>query len=312
MPIIPDTIIQPTAINPDILCLYGPRKAGKSTLAALWGPGPDGKPPVHIDTAQGTKYLPVRAVHCPDLATFIGDPFAGANLRTRDERDQAKAESHRASVVYQLKQLRPQRLVIDMINDLEGWCEQWATEEYKRGLQGKDFDGSTVLVLPKGLGYGLIREKFDVLWRHLRQCVDPTVGEILLLCHQRDAKMDATERVSASEDLDMTGKIRRILASHCAALGYVYRTPENHLKVTFQTRSSDAIVGCRISRLEGQTFILGFVDQKSGCFAHGWEQIYLPRQGAPQFRLSSIRKDVQRPLETEPAPAAAPASTPVS
>lgn len=297
---IPTTRVTPTTINPDILCLYGPRKAGKTTLAAMWPPGSDGAAPLHIDTARGTRYVPARSVACPDLRTFIGDPFAGFDQRNRADRDQAKADSHRSSLVFALQQDPVSRLVLDMVNDLESWCEDWATAEYKSGLQGKDFEGSTVLALPKGLGYALIRQKFEILWRHLLRCVRPD-GEILLLCHQRDAKMEKTAQVSESEDLDMTGKLRRILASHCAAIGYLWRTPENHVKVTFQTRNSDAMVGCRVPRLEGNTYVLSWLDPASGCYAHGWEQIYLPTDGTPpQFRLSDVRKSVQIPIAPPP------------
>lgn len=76
------------------------------------------------------------------------------------------------------------------------------------------------------------------------------------------------------KDLDMTGKLGRILSASSDAICYIYRdTEENKVMVNFGDDSS-VLTGARMPHLSGKTLVLSERDVETGKITAYWNNIY--------------------------------------
>lgn len=235
---LPKTVVQSFKKDPKLLIIYSLPKVGKtSILAAL-------ENNLIIDLEQGTDYVDALKVQCNTLAEF-----------------------KEASKMI-IDAGRPYRYVtIDTIDKLEDWAELEATRKYKTTLQGKNFSGSSVLNLPMGAGYFLLRQEFlDLLGK-----LTMLAPHVILVGHLRDKMIEQGGKEVAAKDLNLTGKLNTIVCSKADAIGYLSRIKENsNLQITFATKDELAC-GSRCQHLKGQTFIMDSPDPAK----FNWKKIYV-------------------------------------
>ena len=120
----------------------------------------------------------------------------------------------------------------------------------------KEWD--SVLTLPHGAGYFYLRAAFKKYFGFIKQLAP----RIIFVAHLRDKNINKEGKDVGVMGLNLTGKVRDIIASKSDAVGYVYRSADNNLRISFKT-SENIQCGNRAEHLAGQEFDFT------------WEKIYV-------------------------------------
>jgi hypothetical protein len=220
------------AVNPKMLVLYGAPKVGKTQFLSEL----DNCLILDIDTGgTGTDYveaLKIKANSLQELAEIC---------------KAIKTEKHDYKF-----------LAIDVFDQLENWCEISATQKYKNSTMGKNFEGSSVLLLPNGAGYKWLREEIE-LWLQAFRSLNLN---LILISHLKVSAINKGGADVQAKDLDLTGKIKNIVCGMADAIGYIYRGDEKELRISFST-NDDVNCGSRCEHLRGADF------------EADWKKIYL-------------------------------------
>lgn len=149
------------------------------------------------------------------------------------------------------KQSKPYKYVaIDTVTMLENWMEEEAKKLYQQTPMGANYKGNSILTLPNGSGYLYLRLAFTKWYDYLSTLAD----RVIFTAHLKEKFINDKkgEEVSA-KDIDLTGKIKNIICANADAIGYMYRTKDNDLRVSFVT--NDLVTcGSRCEHLKGQDF----------------------------------------------------------
>lgn len=216
---IPTTNVAPTRSEPRTIATYGPEKVGKSTTVAALNAAVPGNL-LHIDTHDGVAQLNTRRVCVNTLSEYKELVTAPPG-----KRNALQEAWHAAPFAF---------LCMDVLDDLETWALEQANEDYRRMPIGKNFGGASILELDRGLGYGYLRDAFAKL-------VTPIWGNPLwttiFLVHQRAKYLDNVILPEASsEQLDLTGKVRRIICNKVDAVGHWVKDARGALSLDFRTK----------------------------------------------------------------------------
>lgn len=152
-------------------------------------------------------------------------------------------------------------LAIDTADKLEDFCAISATAKYRKTSIGKNFDGDSVLELPKGLGYYYLREEMILQVERLAR-VCPF---LIIISHVKDKLLiDKEGKETSSRDLSLAGKMGSIMCAKADAIGYMYRE-DDRLMINFETYEG-AVMGSRFPHLAGKKF------------EFDWDKIYLTEE----------------------------------
>lgn len=176
-----------------------------------------------------------------------------------------------------------QYIAVDTITALETMCIKEAERMYMSTPMGSGWikkkpDGSidsaslklkygNVLNLPNGQGYGYLR---DAIVRTI-EYIKTLAPRIILLGHVKDAQIEKSGGEVNSMDLDLTGKIKRIVSSQSDAIGYLYRKGGENI-LTFKTKD-DVTCGARPTHLRNQDIVLS--ELKGEKFSTHWDKVYI-------------------------------------
>lgn len=246
MPItLPTTLQPPTRTNPRLLIIYGPPKVGKSSVIAQL---PD---TLMVDTEEGSSFLTALKVKVNSLSELL------------DVLKQCEKARKTGQPLYK-------RIAIDTIDQIEDWCVEQATLDYKNSIIGGSFKGDSVLELPKGGGWRYMWEKF----KDVKKAALLAADEVIFCGHVKDKMLvDKQLREVNATDLDLTGKLRNIACAGADAIGFVARPGDGRqLVITFRT-SDLRNCGNRAAHLAGKEVVLG--EQVDGKLVTYWERIYL-------------------------------------
>ena len=255
---LPNKVTKATYTSPHILLIYGPPKVGKSTLLSKL------KDCLILDLEQGTKFLDALKANVIGLESPIGE---------KEDSEKKRAEEGK----YYLNELgkaihkggKPYKYVaLDTVTKLEEWCEWEGTKLYMRSGTGKNFNRnkagdvlprskwSSVLTLPNGAGYFWLR----VAMKKWLDKIYTLADHIILVGHLLDKQIEKKGKEVNAKDLDLTGKLKRIVCAHADAIGYLYRDGD---KVFINFNTSDEVnCGSRCNHLKGKDI------------EFGWEKIY--------------------------------------
>lgn len=238
-----------TRVNPRRLLIYGPPKVGKTTaVAALEG---------HLifELEDGNAdYIEARKVNVSSWGELLKWCNAG------------KLERQKGAKI---------RAIIDTLDKLEEWSEGDATTAYKASTIGKNFPGQSVLELPKGAGYQLLRVSFQSMLDMIEDAFD----EVIYICHLREKMLGEPGKEVTSKDINLTGKCRLIACSRVNAIASLSRDKNNNLIADFRT-SETIVCGGHCPHLKGKQIVLGELDSDGNTHFH-WDRIYLPGATAP-------------------------------
>jgi DNA polymerase III delta prime subunit len=247
---IPTAKIAPTRVNPRRLLMYGPPKVGKTTAAAAL----EGHLIFELEDGNA-DYVEARRVDVRNTSEMLRWCEAGKQERQKGVKIRA---------------------IIDTLDKLEEWCEGDATDEYKKTLLGKNFAGPSVLDLPKGAGYNMLRMSF----RGLLDIIEESFDEVIYICHLREKFLGEPGKEVASKDINLTGKCRLIACSRVNAIASLSRDKASNLIADFRT-SETIVCGGHCPHLKGKQIVLGEADPVTGATTFHWNRIYLPEGTTP-------------------------------
>lgn len=228
--------------NPKNLIIFGLPKAGKTTLLSMLPKC------LIIDLEDGTDYVSAYVL-------------------------KAKTYQDLFTIAKELKQ-NPEQfdfVALDTITALEDIALPYANMLYRNTTMGVNWDPNTsVLKLPNGAGYAYLREAVQAIIGWFEQVAD----NVILVGHVKDKVLNEAATELNVKDLDMTGKIGRILSASSDAICYIYRdSEEGTLNANFGDDKS-VLTGARMPHLSGKTIVLSKRDPETGKIDAYWENIY--------------------------------------
>lgn len=175
-------------------------------------------------------------------------------------------------------------IAVDTITALEEMCIPYAEILYSRKVQGKNWfkrtaDGKlasdsgkaqygNILNLPNGGGYMYTREAMVKVIEYLKTLAP----RIILIGHIKDIQLEKAGAEFTALDLDLTGKLKRIISSYSDAIGYLYRKGPSQNILSFATKDTVAC-GARPEHLRNAEIVISEMTDK-GLVTY-WDKVYI-------------------------------------
>jgi len=217
------------------------------------------------------------------MAVFFGKPKSGKTTVFADLENnliidlEDGTESLKANNLDELGEIRQaivdaenpyKYITIDTITKLEEMIMPLACSKYKATPMGKSFSGNDLRKLPNGAGYLYIREAFFQVVNSFKNLCEG----LILIGHANSTQINKEGKELHEMDLDLAGKLKRLIAADADALGYVYRE-KNKTIISFEG-GEDAIVEARPKHLRGKKIIVVESDE-NGDLKTFPERIYI-------------------------------------
>jgi len=200
----------------------------------------------------------------------------------------------------EVRRAKPTFVVVDTIGDLADWADPKALDRFKGSPIGKSWkyeDGTkgfnevSILDLPGVKGSA----GFGKLWESFQELLAAVTGlhRTIFIGHPKDKIAYATgtdpnvkqNTLVSSEDLDLTGKMRRMFTSKMDAIGYMQRSWEGN-KVDVHFTSKDSFSRTRCPHLDGAKLWFS-----NPCSLSEWARIY------PQTLAEHLLPEDRKALE---------------
>ena len=160
-------------------------------------------------------------------------------------------------------------ITIDTITAVEEMAKPLAITLYQNSpmFSPKYADVKDVTQLPNGSGWSFLRQGVEMLVDLVASATDN-----LIICgHVKDTAL--SEGVDGSvKDLDLGGKLKRILSAKSDAIGFVHRDEDSNLCIQFGT-NGEVLTGARPAHLANKDIVVAERNE-DGTFAPHWERIY--------------------------------------
>ena len=245
---LPTSKIPATSTNPQYLVLYGLPKAGKtSALAQL-------ENNLIVDLEGGSKFIDALAVQARTI-TDLGE-IAQA-IRAKNEEVGHNFYKH---------------ITIDNATRLEDICLSYAATIYRQTELGKNWKGTDVTTLPRGAGYKYLRDAVKKVIDMFKDLCD----EFILVGHVKDSITEKDGEEVNAKEIDLVGKLGKIVCGMADAVGYVYRK-ENETHISFKGGIGETIMEARAHHIAGKDIIIA-TGNEDGSITTYWERVYKPEQ----------------------------------
>lgn len=240
--------------SPKNLIVFAKPKVGKTTLVAQL---PDC---LILDLENGTDYVDAMKMKASSIADIknIGEAIIQADY--------------------------PYKFIaVDSITALEEMCIPYAEVIYSRTSMGKnwfleDDQGNyhstsgkamygNILNMPNGGGYQYLREAFTRILEYIKTLAP----RVILIGHIKDVILDKNGGEFSALDLDLTGKLKRIVSSQSDAIGYLHRKGNKNI-LSFKT-SDEVTCGARPDHLKNKEIIISEV--VDGKIVTHWGEVYI-------------------------------------
>lgn len=175
-------------------------------------------------------------------------------------------------------------IILDTITALETMCVPYAETLYSQKPMGKTWfkkdannklsstsgkaQYGNILNLPNGAGYAYLREAMTKIIDFIKSLAP----RIILVGHIKDVLLEKAGGEFTSSDLDLTGKIKRILSSQSDAIGYLYRKGNQNI-LSFAT-SDGVACGARPGHLRNAEIVVSELQEDGTLLTH-WDKIYI-------------------------------------
>ncbi len=244
---------EPLTMDPRTMIIFSRPKQGKTSALALL---PDN---LLIDLEDGSDHvggLTIKASTFGELTNVL-------------------TELKKQGVTYPY-------ITLDTTTALEEMSNKLAIMLYQNTPMGKTFGkmkdkasgkmvddpNADVKKLPNGAGYLYLREAFQQIVNKFR----PYATKCLILSgHVNDKLVEKDGKEISSMELDLTGKLSRIMCSKVDAIGLLYREKDK-VYVNFDG-GGDSIVEARAEHLAGKKILLTEKNENGDIVAH-WEDIF--------------------------------------
>lgn len=241
--------------SPKNLILFSKPKVGKTELLAQL------EDCLILDLEEGSDYVDALKIKAGSVQEIkaIGEQIKAA-----------RAESGKPPYKY---------IAVDTVTALESICVPYAEILYAKTSMGQYwFKGKTgqksgksqygtVLNLPNGQGWGYLREAVTKMVEYLKDLAP----RLILVGHVKDVLLEKSGGEFNSQDLDLTGKIKRILSSQSDAIGYMYRKGNQNI-LSFKT-TDEVACGARPDHLRNAEIVISEMTEE-GLVTH-WDKVYI-------------------------------------
>lgn len=236
---LPTAKIPAATQDPKYLILFGLPKVGKTTILSTLDNN------LILDFEQGTTYVDALKVQINSL---------------KELKECIKAIKE-AGKPYKY-------ITIDTITAVEEMAKPLALQMWQNSpLYTTKYEVKDITQVPQGAGYSFWRQAIEAIIDLIASATD----NIILCGHVKDAAL--AENVTGSiKQLDLTGKVSRILSARSDAIGFVHRDEDSNLCINFG-QSGEVLTGARPKHLANKDVIVA-ERQEDGTFVSHWERIY--------------------------------------
>lgn len=239
---LPTSKIPAETQDPKYLILFGLPKVGKTTILSTL---PNN---LILDFEDGSKYVDALKLKVSDLKEL-------------------------KEIIKAIKDAgKPYKYItIDTVTAVEEMAKPVALNMWKASpMYTEKYEVKDITQVPNGAGYSFWRQAIEAIIDLVYSAL-PDNGNIILCGHVKDAAL--SENVSGSiKQLDLTGKVSRILSAKSDAIGFVHRDDESNLCVNFG-QSGEILTGARPAHLANKDIIVA-ERQEDGTFISHWDRIF--------------------------------------
>lgn len=237
---LPTTKVPAETQDPKYLILFGLPKVGKTTILSTLENN------LILDMENGSTYVDALKIKINTL---------------KELKETVKAIKEAG---------RPYKYItIDTITAVEEMAKPLALTLYQNSpmFSPKYADVKDITQLPNGSGWAFLRQGVEMLVDLVASAADN-----LIICgHVKDTALsEGTE--GSVKDLDLGGKLKRILSAKSDAIGFVHRDEDSNLCIQFGT-NGEVLTGARPSHLANKDIIVAERND-DGTFVSHWERIY--------------------------------------
>jgi hypothetical protein len=209
--------------DPKYLILFGLPKVGKTTVLSTLDNN------LILDFENGSTYVDALKIKIDNLQTL-------------------------KEVIKAIKEAgRPYRYItIDTITAVEEMAKPVALNLYKNSPVYSDryANVTDITRLPNGSGYTFLRQAVEAIVDLIASAAD----NIIICGHVRDASLN-DNLDGTVKDLDLTGKLKRILSARSDAIGFVHRDDDSNLCINFG-QDGEILTGARPQHLANKDIIV--------------------------------------------------------
>lgn len=244
--VLPTSKVPATSTNPQYLVLYGLPKAGKTSAVAQLENN------LIVDLEGGSKFIDALAVQARTI-NDLGE-IAQA-IRAKNEEVGHKFYKH---------------ITIDNATRLEDICMSYACTLYRKTELGKNWKGDDVTTLARGAGYKYLRDAVKKVIDMFRDLCD----EFILIGHVKDSITEKEGQEVNAKEIDLVGKLGRIVCGLADAVGYVYRK-DNETHISFKSGGDGTSMEARARHIAGKDIVIA-TGNEDGSLTTYWDRVYKP------------------------------------
>ena len=250
---LPKKVIKSETKSPKRLVLYSQPKMGKTTAISKLDNC------LIVDFEDGSDFIDGYKVKINNVSEL--KELMVALKEAKDESNNEKP--YKFIVLDTVTQL--ETLVIPIANEM--FCKT----PMGKGMinKGKWKSTDNVLTLPEGAGYYYLREAFEKVYTYFNDYCD----HLIMLGHIKDVIDIKRGKDVASKEIDLTGKIKRIVCQNADAIGYFFRDRDG-VYISFNT-SEGVVCGSRPLHLSNKEIKLAEISDNPAEENYNWDKIFI-------------------------------------
>ena len=243
---LPTQKVPAISTNAKYLVLYGLPKSGKTSCVAQLENN------LIIDLEGGSRFIDALAVQARTV-NDLGE-IAQA-IRAKNDEVGHNFYKH---------------ITIDNATRLEDICMSYACTLYRQTELGKNWKGNDVTTLARGAGYKYLRDAVKKVIDMFKDLCD----EFILIGHVKDSLTDKEGQEINAKEIDLVGKLGKIICGMADAVGYVYRK-DNETHISFKSGGDGTIMEARARHIAGRDIVIA-TGNEDGTITTYWDRVYKP------------------------------------
>ncbi len=243
---LPTNKIPAVSVNPQYLVLYGLPKAGKTSAVAQLENN------LIVDLEGGSQFIDAMSVQARNI-NDLGEIAQAIRAKNKEV-------GHNFY----------RRITIDNATRLEDICMSYACTLYRKTELGKNWTGDDVTTLARGAGYKYLRDAVKRVIDMFKELCD----EFILIGHVKDSITEKDGQEVNAKEIDLVGKLGKIICGMADAVGYVYRK-DNETHISFKSGGDGTIMEARARHIAGKDVVIA-TGNEDGSITTYWDRIYKP------------------------------------
>ena len=146
----------------------------------------------------------------------------------------------------------------------------YACTLYRKTELGKNWKGDDVTTLARGAGYKYLRDAVKKVIDMFRGLCD----EFILIGHVKDSITEKEGQEVNAKEIDLVGKLGRIVCGLADAVGYVYRK-NNETHISFKSGGDGTSMEARARHIADKDIVIA-TGNEDGSITTYWDRVYKP------------------------------------